>query len=299
MASSSESKRWTVSAAPATTVAARRALAILTAVLGIALALGASLAAGLATQRAQTALPIAVALTMGVVWLVTRLWSAPPRAMRTTAVDVPRRGVIAVGGVERGVRSCVYDAAREILWARGWLGIPQACVQAAPETACEIVDALARRERGLRTLGALPGIFTIPLIGSLVALAIGCALSFGVVMLIAGPPHIGLPAAAVTIPLAILAFRPARVELSDASLRWRWWWLTRELPLSSIERVAATTETLRVHMVDGAVHRLRVRMSSGGSLIGVVFEDRGRDQLAAFARFVESRSRRALAVAFE
>ncbi len=294
----SPGREWTAMAAPARAVAARRAVAVIAGTIGTAAVVAGSLAVGLWLGRAQFGFASLI-MVAGVIWLATRMWSARPGGMVETTVAVPRPRALALGGVERAVRSCYYDAAEGLLWLRGRAGMPAACVEVEREVACEIVDALGCRERGLRTLDALPGVLAIPFVGGLLGLAVGCALSFGVVMLVAGPPHIGLPAAALTVPLAIVAFRPAVVELRERALVWRWWTLSRELPLSGVDAVRAAAGSLLVRTVSGREHRLRVDMASGGGVLGGAVDAPRHVRLAAFAAFVEQRARRAIAEAFE
>lgn len=288
---------WTVTTAPLGTVVLRRVLALVVFGLGVALGSGV-LAVGLSSRAASPLGWLAVLLVVGAAWLATRVWNAVPRGAGTTTL-VARRGTVHVEGREHAVRSCHYDGAADLLWLRGPLRVARAAVFVAREEACAIVDALGCPEHGLRTLSALPGVFVVPIVGSLLALAIACGLLFGVVVLVAGPLHIGAPAAAIAIPLAIVAFRPARIELGERALVWRWWTVRRELPLEAIERVGATAGSLRVQMKDGSVRKLRVRMVSSSGALADALDARARARLVGFASFVESRARRALASVFE
>ncbi|UJR86344.1 hypothetical protein [Sandaracinus amylolyticus] len=292
-------RTWSLRAASAGSVALRRMIAIGIGVAGVALGIAAGLVVGRALPDATHVFPI---VALGVIGLTSRLalraWSAPPRDMRAAPIEVPRAGVLVIAGAPHDVRSCVYDGIHGVLWARGALGLPRACIEASRDVACEIVDALDRPERELRTMRAMPGAFAVPYVGFVLGFAAFAALLAGVVIGLLGPARIGVPAAIVGIPLGIFALRPATIHLGERALEWRWWSMVRAIPLASIERVEGTVEGLVVRTRDGRTHELAVRMTSSGALASF-FDEAARARLRSFAAFVEKRASRSLAATFE
>jgi hypothetical protein len=264
----------------------RRTFALIAGLVGVGIAIALGIAVGVVAHAARTGFTIAFGLGSTAVWAALRLDRRPPGAMNDAIVEVREPGHVAVAGAKHAIGSCFYDGARELLWLRGPLGVPRACLKLERGAACEIADSIGCRERGLRTLGALPGALALPFVGSLLARVLGCALAFAVAMLVAGPPRIGGPAAAIALVLSVALLRPARVELDARALRWRWWPFTRELALTSIERVTSTAGALRVRTTDGRSHRLVIRFTSSYRTLDEV----QRARLASFAAFVETRA---------
>lgn len=278
---------WSLPAARGAWLVARRAAATAIAVGGFALGLSVWLTLGVLTGNPRAGLLTLIGIMMGSMWLAHRLWSASPREMTSVELSVPERGRLSVDGVAVAIRSCRYDGAEKLLWARGWLGAPRACVRAEPELACEVVDALGRPERGLRTFAASPPLLRIPLVGWVLAVTLGFAILFGLVVLIAGPPRVGVPVAAITVPLGVLLLRPARIRLGPDALEWSWWGLRRATPLASIERVVATREALCVHTHEGRKRVLRVRTMGSGAMGTGTVEQAATERLASYAAFIE------------
>ncbi len=279
---------WELDVASSASIASRRALALGIMIGGIVLAVLAGIAGGMWIGKA--AMSASLAIVAGLVWAATRLWGAP-NAMARATVSVVEPGTLRIDREAMTVRSCAYDPVESTLWMRGPWGVPRACVRASREQASEIVRALDRPERGLRTLSATPGIVAIPFVGFLWAVAISFAALFGFVMLVAGPAHIGIPAAAIAAPLAILTFRPSIVHIGREELEWRWWIWKRRIPLASIERAVATYESLRVETFDGKAHRFKMRTAGNGVGGTGGLETRAYQRLVSFASFIETCAR--------
>lgn len=286
---------WRLPASAGARLLARRAAALALIAAGIVIATAGALALGFWLQSMRSPIAFAGLAIFAAIWLARSLWSKPPKEMPAAQLSVPERGRLVIAGDVVDVRSCRYDGAEQLLWLRGALGVPLACVRAAPELACEIVDALERPERGLRTIGATPPMVAIPFVGWFLAIALGFAMVFGLAMLIGGPPRIGVPAAAITLALGVLLLRPARVQLGREHLTWSWWTLSRAIPLGSIERVVATAESLRIETADGRTRKLHVRMAGNGAIGTGALERGASDRLAAYAAFVERSARAARA----
>jgi hypothetical protein len=278
---------WSLPGAAGSALAGRRGTALAVGLVGVSVALACGIALGVALGDARAGLLAGSLVVSGALWLSTSLWAAPP-AMLTVRVSVVAPGRLEVDGAVVSVRSIEYDPTRSLLWARGPLGLPRACIEARPQLASELVEALDRPERGLRTLSATPPIAAIPVVGFLWVMAVCCAMLVGVIISLWGPPHIGLPIAAVAIPLAQLTLRPARIHCGRRDLEWSWWGFRRETPLASIRRVEAGSQSLEVHLRDGRTLRLHVRTAGNGAMGTALLENQAAGRLASFAAFVES-----------
>jgi hypothetical protein len=277
---------WSLAAAAGPALGGRRGGALAVGLVGVSVALACGIAVGVALGDARVGLLAGSLVVSGALWLATSLWATPP-AMRTVHVSVHAPGRLEVDGAVVSVRSIEYDPTRSLLWARGPLGLPRACIEAHPELASELVEALHRPERGLRTLSGTPPMAAIPVVGFFLVMAVCCAVVLGLIMSLWGPPHVGVPIALVAIPLAVLTLRPSRIHVGQRDLEWSWWGFRRAIPLASIRRVEASSQCLQVHLRDGRTLRLQVRTAGNGAMGTASLENRTADRLASFAAFVE------------
>lgn len=226
---------------------------------------------------------------------IGRRFSLVPRELtRETSLSAAASGALTVGTRTLRVGSCRYDPAEELLWIRSRLGVPQTVVRASRDQAWEIVRALQRPELGIRTLRCASGVMALPWLGFPLTLLVVFSASLGLALAYAAPLHIGLPACALTLALAVFSLWPARLHVDEERVEWRWWGWSRRVALAALASVAVTREALVLTDRSGDAHRLRLRHAL---VRNETLDAQGANAIRAFADYVDSLRRAASAAA--